>query len=303
MKKLTQDNVEIIKQRHSNGVSMAEIAKEVNVTPCTISHLLQRLGIREIVVNNRKLDRCLLLVIYSQTDWSTRQIGEFLKDEFNANRSCMQVNYRVLGLKHRIRCVNCGCLSHTRNYMHCDGCRQKIEQVRAQNYYEAKNSITSIRSNFAKICSSNLEEANRIKQQMLKEEGEQFTNLALDGILDNQYEPTYRTALTFRIWLDRLEKDIYEQHQNYIASSGYDITVPQSKTNLIKTPIKYLPLLMKSKHNTIKKRLYRKTSSSIALTIPACWVKQLQLNTSSEVIMQLKNNKIVLNFKKVSHGE
>lgn len=84
--------------------------------------------------------------------------------------------------EHKIaKCSNCG-LSFTQGsklQLRCSDCIIQFKRYQAETYY----AICSIRKDFAMIAQVNPEKAKLIQSDMAKEDGPEFTDLALDGVL------------------------------------------------------------------------------------------------------------------------
>ena len=78
----------------------------------------------------------------------------------------------------QVSCHRCGDMFETSNSRrkYCDECRDTI-------HYEY-HTINRLRGNFLELCHHDIKKAEALVKEMKAEEGEEFTEMALDGIID-----------------------------------------------------------------------------------------------------------------------
>ncbi len=99
---------------------------------------------------------------------------------FTGSGEAVYYHVQKLNIYLKKRCVECGKYFETRRQhkKRCNTCKHD----RHSKYFEVRN----VRSAFVKVVHRKPELAEFLKRWMQEEEGKKFTDMALDGILENE---------------------------------------------------------------------------------------------------------------------
>jgi len=80
-------------------------------------------------------------------------------------------------------CKSCGDIFKTNkpNRLYCDFCSNARKAYKKETFIR----ISNIRKNFVRLCQENPSKAIALRQEMMEEEGPEFTNMVLSNIIQN----------------------------------------------------------------------------------------------------------------------